>query len=330
MKRPLRLILDKAMLRTMVDELENEPEFHQLVSETYSSLRDGHTKSVIRWERAVENFFRRSGFYIDIFEERTIGVDATFDNYRKAFQKRKTQVRYLAPMEFVRFAKHSMDFGEFQVRRFTADELELIFQNRISEIFYPQATIDMERLGPYWFVDVLKPGPPPLPPRRMPWKEMGRVGMKDTKYQRAIEPVLPVLQQLALFDWQADIWMEEDESLERGWRGFHIPFVLRIDDNLLGTLGNAPDLSQLEWTSVLDARTGEEEGEGPEVLIDLDENRTRSFKDFVIRVGNLLSGIKFKENNWEFLEVALGFFTKAFFSEGLEQMLWHIITLEAL
>lgn len=327
----LRLHVNEAMeLQTLVDELEKEDEFHQLVAETRSSFSgDYHSKNQLAWQQAVKIFFRRSGYYSDIFEKQTLSVDT-------AFQRREIQVTYLAPMEFVYFAEPLIDFGTFQIRQFSAVELRAIFQNRVNEVFYPWAHIDVERLQGYWFVYLAELAPAP----KLGWiylpfdlSRPDRISIEYTRYPKAIESTL---QHLALFEWQADWWKEYDkykqqkDDLEKGWFGFRIPFVLRVGDNLLDSSIVAPDLSRLEKEVVPDPQTGEEIGDVPAAYIRLSKSETDSFKAFIQRTGNLLKSLRAGENEWQFLKIALGYFIKAFLSEGLEQLLWHITVLEAL
>jgi hypothetical protein len=337
-KGPLRLFVNKAVeLWTMVDEMENEDEFHQLVLETRSAFYgDYHGKSEYAWQRAVKNFFRRSVYYADIFEGKIVSIEATFHNYREAFQRREIQVSYLAPMEFVYFAERTMDFGTFHIRRFSSEELSTILQNSINEVFYPWAAVDVKQLQNYWFIHLIEAVHAP----KLGWihvnlSDIDRVGIEYTEHPKVIEFAL---QQLALFDWQADWWKKlsahrhekQDKDLEKGWLRFSIPFVLRVDDHLLDSPRPAPDISKLETEPFIDARTGEEIGEAPVVYIHFDKSETDAFKAFIQRTGNLLASLRAKQNGWQFLEVALGNFIRAFFSEGLEQMLWHITALEAL
>ncbi len=69
----------------------------------------------------------------------------------------------------------------------------------------------------------------------------------------------------------------QEKDLERGWRGFSIPFVLRVDDNLLSSPRRAPDLSRLETELFVD-ETGREIGEVPAVAIHLNGVETDEFK----------------------------------------------------
>lgn len=337
-KGPLRLFVNKAVeLRTMVDQLESGDEFHQLTLETRSSFHGNyHGNSEGAWQLAIKNFFRRSAYYADIFEGEIVSIEAPFHNYCEAFQRREIQVNYLAPMEFVKFAERTMDFGTFHIRRFSSDELSTIFQNTINEVFYPWAVVDVKQLQNYWFLHLIESAQAP----KLGWihvnlNDIDRVGIEYTEHSKTVEFAL---QQLALFDWQADWWKKrsghghekQDKDLEKGWLGFGIPFVLRVDDNLLDSPRPVPDISKLETEPLIDAQTGEEIGEVPAVYIHLNKSETDSFKAFIKRAGNLLTSLRAKQNGWQFLEVALGNFIKAFFSEGMEQMLWHITALEAL
>jgi hypothetical protein len=85
---------------------------------------------------------------------------------------------------------------------------------------------------------------------------------------------------------------------------------------------------------VIDPETGElvseEIGEEPVFWINLDERETEVFKTMMQRLDPIASTVRARRDNWPFVEVALGFFVKAFFSKGLEQLLWHITVLEAL
>lgn len=323
-------------LQILVDELENQPGFDLLVAETRSAFWKGyHGRSERAWRQAVKNFFRRSEYYSDTFEKKVISVDAVFQGYREAFQRRQIRVTYLAPMEYIHFAEQCMDFGTFQVRRFSADELRTICQNRVNDVFYRWAAIDVKQLKDYWFICLTELSHTP----KLGWiyadlNQLDRVGIQYIGYPKAVHSAL---QQLALFDWQADRWKKpstcglknQEEGLERGWLGFKIPFVLILHDNLLDSLRRAPDIFRLGKEPVMDDR-GEEIGERPIVYIHLSNDETNSFKAFVQRTGNLLTKLRPKQNNWRFRDVALGNLVKAFFVEGLEQMLWHITVVESL
>ena len=76
-KGPLRLVVNKALeLTALVENLENTAEFQQLILGTRSSYSgDYHGKSDWAWQGAAKNFFRRSGYYIDIYEGKVPPTD---------------------------------------------------------------------------------------------------------------------------------------------------------------------------------------------------------------------------------------------------------------
>ena len=334
MRGSLRLVRNKAkILPDLVNELEEEDEFNQLVMETRSVFLPYHDEwDYHEWNRATKHYFRRSGYYDDLFEGKKPNFDATLKNYEEAFQRREIKITYLAPMEWVQFAESTMNFGTFQIRRFTTDELSEILWNRVNDIFYPWAAVNVNRLQDYWFIYLMVPANPLVSRISEPvdWDQMVLARIEYTSYPRAIESAL---QQLALYDWQPDGWKGDlisgEEDKERGWLGFKIPFVLTADDYLLGYPRSAPDLSTLERGVIGETPIGEII-EGPLIHNHLDEIETNSFNELIQHAGSLLTKIRVDQNEWQFLEIALGYFVKAFFAEGLEQLLWHIVVLEAL
>ena len=53
-------------------------------------------------------------------------------------------------------------------------------------------------------------------------------------------------------------------------------------------------------------------------------------REIVCRAERFFKSIDLSISNWEFLEIAMGYLGKAFLTEGLEQLLWHMTTIEAL
>ncbi len=326
-------------LRSKVDELEKAGEFDRLLNMTSSVFAiDGyHGKNKSMWAHAIKNFFRRSDFYLDIFEGKSVKTDSLVVKYREAFQRREIRRTYLVPLDGVRFGEQHMDCGSFQIQRFTSDELVAIFTNRGRRAFYEWTAVDADRLQEYWFLSVTKE----VPARKLgffdvDWSSFDRVEVKYTDYPM---PVQDALQLLATHHWRAEWWKKSDPVEEKGWLGFKVPIVVHIDDDLLAYPSPAPDLSLFEpWTPVsgmvIDPETGdqvsEEIGEEPVFWIDLDERDTKVFKTMMQRLDPIANTVRAKKVDWPFMEVALGFLVKAFFSKGLEQLLWNITVLEAL
>jgi len=327
-------------LRALVEKLEKMSIFKELVQETHFVFsgrnRSKSEYAEFTWRQPVENFFRNTGFYIDLFEGKTPEIEANFDRYSQALTMQKTQRRYLAPMEYVQFAEECMDLGEFRICRFQGGNLNTILRNRINQVFYPWASIETGNLQNYWFVDVTET----VPAHKwghidVDWTKLEQVSISYTRYPRPLELVF---RQLSLFDWQPS-WLEASDSdsqdkegdLKRGWLGFSIPFILTVDDSLLNSPARAPEISHLDLEPVFDQQNEEEIGARPNVFIHLDQKETDSFKAFMLRISEFSSAFQKRQNEWRFLDIAWDYLLKAFLTpDSLEQLLWHVVVLEAL
>ena len=113
-------------------------------------------------------------------------------------------------MEFVDFAEESMDFGSFQIRKFSTKELNTILRNEINEIFYPGAYIDvteLNKLEKYYFICLS--GPCDLV-RQDRW--IYPSGVPESVQRNYIEypkPLETILKYLILFEWKQtpDGWL---------------------------------------------------------------------------------------------------------------------------
>ncbi len=332
---------NELVFTSTVKELDKSSEFDFLVEET-SNLYSGdyHGKNKSAWEQAVKNFFRRSGYYIDLFEDKNIDNDDLFRKYYESFKQHKTEIIYLAPLEFVDFKPDNlvMDFGTFQIRKFSKNELEIIFQNQINEIFYPGAVIDLDLMQNYWYIyftqeeEITKIGYINL---GLDFNSLEKVKSKYTNFPQALEQKLRIL---SLYHWQADWWkkdtIQEQTEKEVGWFGFKIPVFFKINKSFIVDPNHIPDFKRELLTEPVYDVKGNTIGEVPTMYIHLNEEETNSFKVFTKETTKIINGIDINKNKWIFLDIALGYFVKAFFTDnfekGLEQLLWNITALEAL
>lgn len=346
--KPILIDNTEIDLIAQVNELEDNQLFHDLIIETrhtFSRFQPNKDKEniidihKIEWECRVRNFFRRFSTYYDIYLRHRINSDLLFNKYIEAFQRTKINELYLAPLEYINFAENNMDFGQFHIKKFTINDLNEIFQNRINKIFYPNAFIDAEQIEEYWFLCVTKSVSAPfIKPGEihLDCAEGMNICHVDIEYANYPEEILPFLKSLSLFNWGSD-WLKESfknnkkeiKDIEVGWLRFHIPFVYIINDNLLDHPNHAPNLSLLSKEPYFDESIQDVYWRSPS-YIDFDKDKTNKFKEFVTHISNLLLSIKSDKYNWQFYDVSLNFFIKAFFSNGIEQLLWHIISIEAL
>ena len=337
-KRGLELLPNKARhLRDSVEQLEESREFSALLKATRLAFRsdDWHSaKSASWWADPVRNFFRRTGFYTDTFFKDSGRPCDLVIKYEEAFQRRHFETTYLAPMEFVKFPKMELKFSGFEIRKFNRDELDAIAGNDANRVFYQHAVVDTDFLQEYWFI-VVKAEKEVRRLGRLYYSAAdvaateGRVSPKYTGFPPEIERVLA---RLVLFDWVGD---PKDLLSFRGQNGdpfgFKIPLVLRVDDNDLGRPQTAQDCSTLVTETVGNPYTGDV-GEIPHVIFSLNESRAAAFEEYIQRADKCLAHLRLEadDTHWPFLKVAVDNLIKAFFTDELEQLLWHITSLEAL
>jgi hypothetical protein len=342
----------KRHLANLVEEIEEGSEFHTLVQATRDEF--GNTEiapdgdmtpiSIIwathyesDWRHAVGNVLRRSGFYMNIFEKKLNDPSEEFEKYVQVFKSSERKISYLAPLEYVSFEQNEIDCGHFQIKRFSRDGLDAVLGNSVNKNFYPWAAVELEEIKDYWFIYFEQTGPAPEIGCSPLWDldlfddDRYRVKMR---YSPLSEPIESAIKPLVLFDWQTDYWRREpaDEKEEKatGWMGFNIPLVLKVTDKLYERPLPAPSLEKLEKPILRFVTENGKEIWGPEVYISLDKQETESLITFVKRTHENLGKLDFDKSGWYFCEIALNMLVKAFFADGLEQLLWHITTIEAL
>ena len=338
-KRGLEVLPNKARhLCDLVEQLEGGPEFRSLLEATRLAFRrdDWHSaKASSSWTDPVRIFFRRTGFYTDTFFKDPGRPCDLAKRYEEAFQRRHVETIYLAPMEFVKFAKEEMKFPGFEIRKFDRDELDAIVGNDVNRVFFPNAVLNeraLDVLQDYWFIVARAPAEVrPLGLLTISKEDMGWVSQKYTDFPPAIERAL---ERLVLFNWVGNPKDPSTYSGQDGYRfGFNVPFVLRVDDNDLTMPRSVPVRPTLESYTTIggDPYTGEEY-EGHFGVFNLNESRVATFEQCIKRADECLGHLRLETDNtrWPFLKVAIGNLIKAFFTDGLEQLLWHITALDAL
>jgi hypothetical protein len=158
-----------------------------------------------------------------------------------------------------------------------------------------------------------------------------RVRISFTKHPGAIEKGL---HHIALFEWAGNfgetrlgarpVKREESDSLFLP----HVPFVLETSDSLIGQPRRGPDTADLAREPYYD-NDGEVIGEKPVTAFYLDAKETEQFEGFLQKHSGLMTTIEPHKVHWMFLNTALGFLLKAFTTDDLEQLLWHITAIEA-
>lgn len=310
-------------IRASAEEAESSPTFQALVKQTKSQFMGSHHKSAHDsfWLCAVGHWFRNSRCYIKLFESNEpLNTDELFKSYVGAFARERDTVRYYAPVELADFTER-LDFESFKVVKYAADDLRNLLRNDINELFYPYAVTRPEVLKDYWFIEVQQE------------KEAHRVGRIEIPgwermfYERRRFSEFPACLETAL--QQMILFRIPDRVKElvghQSW--FDIPFAIKVEGSLLKSPAQAPDLAPLlsGREPVIDPE-GNEVGDRPTIICDLDKNETRRFEEFIRETEALWA----MPEQWAFISLARGYLLKAFLTRGLEQLLWHVTALETL
>ena len=317
-----------------VEEIEKSQAFYTLLEHVQHeiALRGYHNKCHISfWSNALRNVLKRSGYYSRIaHHSRKPNSKVELRRILSAFDRRHQTITYLAPMEYVGFKQANLRFQTFTIQRFSKEQLDHIFDVELNKLYFPWAVIDTVTLSDYWFVVVKEKGRvQPLGKTKI---DLGSVGKIDISYS-SFPALEKAFQRLALFDWQPDYSRHEKQGERpewQGWLGFEIPFVIRLSNNLLKAPQQRPIMSALATEPYFDPITNEELGEQPTRHINLDEEETQSLARSIKETDRAIRNIEPTQEVWPFLVRALRFQVKGFFTNELEQLLWHITVVEAL
>lgn len=241
-------------------------------------------------------------------------------------------MRYLAPIDAIDFGVKHLDLGEFSIRKFSTEEIDEIFENGRRKVFYPSSIIQSKNLADYWCLDITTRVPRPSPDGPIDWDFSPSFQKEITSFPKPIEDAL---KRLVLFDWQTIQTIGQPSSNSKtqwepgkGWCRFHVPAVLSMTDDLFSYPGSSVAIPPIEEEPRYVGEDGEEEVWVPSYLEMSDEERAQ-LASLVAHLNEIIPRLTSKKN-WQFVDVALGFIVKAFFSEGLEQLLWHIAVVESL
>jgi len=312
-------------LRSITENLENSKEFRNLVS-NFSIALGREAKEGGKERHALKNFFRRSGLYLGISEGKPLNVDESFERISSVFSERRIKITNLRLIEEVYFPEEAINFDEFGIERFSKAKFDELVDNRLNSVFYPYAQLDTDKLCHYWFIKEEKY-------KKAEQKDFFSIDLGITWDELfRVSRTFPdrVIQLLTLFDWETK-WIAETDDIKQdtGWLRFSTPIRLYMTDDIFQNPYPCPNLSGLEFLPYFDA-TGEEIGEAPTFPIDLEKDELERLKSYVRETQRFLNTVNLEECEWEFINVAMGYLAKAFTTDGLEQLLWHVTVLDAL
>ena len=324
-----------------VDDLESREQFRELVQKTRTTFAGDYHLDVAEeaWHDFIHELLCQSGYYLDLAEGKTVTTVNTFSAYCAAFEEREARTSYIAPIKFVSFAEDCMDFGTFQIARFSTQQLDTILRNRVRRVFYPWTMPKPELLNllsQFWFIYVAETGEAQrLGHYNLVESSLDRLlieGHAERVYTNYPKPIETALRALCLFDWPGSKKKTAPTDYtgpvtgELWWK-FEIPFVIKMRGDMFFPLEPLPYLDILGAGPFGPL----EYDDAPFIVIQLDDPETKEFKTFIRRTCSILNETIMGVLELEYVNIALGYFTKAFLSQpSLEQLLWYVTSIEAL
>lgn len=288
---------------------------------------------------AMKNFFCRSGFFHDIYNGNKISSDQLYKQFLKSFSRTETKITILVPLIGISFSTRSFQLDDCEIRRYTASELSKVLAAEIIHTFYPEYNLDVNKLKNYWYL-ILKD------------KIRTNYDDDDTEKEDTTSAyyygsdlpgrITEKFKILSLYSARDDFRVTSREIERIGkivtstpqhiWQYIDKPpYVLQTNDALidlpwgfkvLRTFPGLPTLEQDPYAvssfskMVMPGRMSSAEVEG--------------FKKFIAEKSNVTEYIKRNKSDWDFLDISLSYFKRAFFSHRDDQILWHITAIEAL
>ncbi|CAE6858173.1 MULTISPECIES: hypothetical protein [Paraburkholderia] len=243
-----------------------------------------------------------------------------------AYSRKMTVRRYLCPLDLADELP-PMTFGNARVAQFTAEELEKLFDAPRLGRNFPTLPLESKRLAQFQWLVVEEEFP--IDPR----PEARAVPILFADMQRdfgEIDPHLgrfPPAVEGALFFLLLARWEEWSTMKDVDWRGFRMPWIYTLDEDLFVRLARppSPDSLSLEPWIIHDGWGEEIELERPTSL-PLDDGVKTELP-------------RFNASAWAELQAALTtslfetpvvhFLVRAFLADGIDEVIAHMTAIEA-
>jgi hypothetical protein len=242
-----------------------------------------------------------------------------------AFCQETTVRRHLCPLDLADDLP-PITFGSARLANFTAGELEALFDAPRLARTYPKIPLEADRLAQFhWLVvEETLPVRTDAEARAAPWmfdiiQDFGAIEPHQGRFPEAVEA--------ALFHLLLAPWEDWSTITELDWRGFHVPWIYTISDDLFVQPKRPPspnDLSLEPWI-VTDSWGDEVELERP-ATYPLNES-----------AGTALACCS--ATTWDQLQAAratslfetpvVHFLVRAFLADGIDEFMAHMTTIEA-
>lgn len=242
------------------------------------------------------------------------------------FERTTVKRRYLCPLDLADDIPE-LHFGNARVGYFSAAELELLFDAPRLGRCFPGVQLDARRLSEFhWLVveEDVSLGKD-SPSRRGGFldsrydKDLGEIAPYSGRFPAAVEQALCFL---LLAPW--DEWAQMKEV---DWRGFRLPWIYTLDDDLFAFPSPPPSPERLSWEPHFIQIAHDEWDESERPL------RLQSFagQDDILQALNHAKWTDFQTAKASdlFSTPVNHFMVRAFLAEGIDEVMAHLILIEA-
>lgn len=235
-------------------------------------------------------------------------------------------IRHLAPLDMADDLP-ALSFGKCRLERFGQDELATLFDAPRLARLYPRIGLDAKRLSQFhWLVvEERRDVDPRLEARSVPLmfesldRDFGAIDPHQSRYPATVEQ--------AFFHILCAPWEEWVSDPGLDWRPFRVPWVYTLDADICARPLRPPDPDTLSWEPwIVDDGWGEE--------VELERPSELPLARGAEQAPDVLNAA-----SWKVCEHALAgplfetpvlhFFVRAFLSDGIDEFMAHLTTIEA-
>lgn len=218
-------------------------------------------------------------------------------------------------------------FGPATLRRFSAGDLMELFDAPRLERVFPNKNVKWERLAAFQWLVVVEDVPLVKEPGERAMPIFYQPLAQDLGAFRPHEGRHPALVEDALFFLLLAPWEDWCEALEVDWRGFRLPWIYTVDDDLFVKMQAPPQHETLSWEpdfyESADGEVIEEEkpasymlaGEAADLATEANQHRWEGWL-------KVKDGVLFEPPVAHFL-------VRGFLSAGIDEFLAHFMVIEA-
>jgi len=127
-------------IKQLVNDLERDKSFETVAGEFKKAYGPQADSDWNPYDRSLQNYFRLSGFYSGFFDGVKINADTYLADLCGAFERDQDTITYIIPLGGVSLPSNTLDFGDFQLKQFSKDELGKITKWQGRSDFYSVPT----------------------------------------------------------------------------------------------------------------------------------------------------------------------------------------------